>query len=95
VDPDDYIEPDMFEYLLKGIQENDADVSCCGFTKVLKKENVDRVCKDAPIVVDGKEAVRRQIETGYIKSVFWNKLFIWQNLKMQLLKPMAEKAMRL
>ncbi len=75
VDPDDYIETDMFEYLLKGLKDNDADVSCCGYNKVLKKETRAVVCEDAPCVVDGAEAIRRQLSSGYIKSVFWNKLF--------------------
>ena len=34
VDGDDTIEPDMYESLLKGILDYNADISCCGYKKI-------------------------------------------------------------
>ena len=35
VDPDDWAAPDMFEYLLQGIERENADIACCHYYSCL------------------------------------------------------------
>lgn len=40
VDSDDFIQPQMYEFLYKAIIENDCDMSCCGFIRT-DKQNIN------------------------------------------------------
>lgn len=71
VDPDDYIEPNMFEELYKNIKENNSDIAICS-VKHFGYEN--RIEKYDNSVLSGDEFLRR-ILNGKIKSYLCNKLF--------------------
>ena len=83
VDGDDYIDLDMYEYLLSLIQENAADISVCRFRKIdlpYKPYNVESESNEIE-VLDSISAVRAFIKykkhiTGYI----WNGLYSRQVL---------------
>ncbi len=76
VDSDDYIEPEMYEKLLKASLATGADISCCyavdeldGKIKELNKFN-------EYTVLDSNEAVRDLFITNdYIRHAAWNKLY--------------------
>lgn len=75
VDSDDYIKLDMFEVLKKNLEENDADISMCGYMDVyangVRKENSDRTV----YVWNQNEAIY-QIMLGKALSVHaWVKLY--------------------
>ena len=72
VDPDDWIEPDMYELLLKRLEETKADIVECGMIKEYwdkseesKKENME---------LTGKEALRLLL-IGKMSNAVWNKLW--------------------
>ena len=75
VDSDDWIDPDMFEYLYKALTENNADISICGhylsYTDVEKpssQENgMDLLSRD--------EALQAILDDRMIKSYLVDKLY--------------------
>ena len=46
VDSDDYIDEDMFEVLINAIEENDADIACCRYTKVWDNGKTEEIGND-------------------------------------------------
>lgn len=73
VDGDDWIEPDMFETLLKNIQEQEADVSICGFySEYPKKTIADNVVNK---VFDNKHDLLKALISGKLGHGVWNKLY--------------------
>lgn len=66
VDSDDWIEPDMYEVLLKGI--TDADISVCGFASAVQR------MQPAEAVYYGTDALRALLDEKLNNHV-WNKLY--------------------
>lgn len=76
VDPDDWIAPDMFEYLLNGIKEQRAQIACCRYYRVTDAEEIYSQCNGMTQVYSSKEAVEELVKHRFIlRNVFWNKLF--------------------
>ena len=77
VDSDDWIEPDMYEYLLNIGMKNNADVSRCEF--VIEAENSDITVdsqNDSELrVLSGDELIIELVNGGYNEGVMWNKLY--------------------
>ena len=83
IDSDDWIEPDMYEYLYNGMKKNDADVVACRYYRVKKKKTT--------VKSDWKEyefnthdAIANIVEKFDLRTVFWNKLFkkeIFDNIR--------------
>lgn len=77
VDSDDYIAPDMYEYLYKLIKNNDACISVCNYEKIwdniTKKDEEINLYND--IILNRKEALRYIIDDKILKSYAWNKLY--------------------
>ena len=75
VDSDDWIEPDMYEVLLRRIQETGADIGVCGaweeYPTTIKELNL----KDA--VYSGSESLEALIDED-INDYAWNKLYLIQ-----------------
>lgn len=81
VDSDDWIEPDMFEVLLKNIEASGADISVCGLW--FEHDNLSEAAKD---VVDGvftgAEVISAYLR-NHIKTWVWNKLYrrdLWEGI---------------
>lgn len=75
VDPDDWVAPDMFEYLLRGIEREQADIACCHYYRVTQEEEIYSQCDGIDYVYTQEEAITELINRFLIRNVFWNKLF--------------------
>jgi len=76
VDPDDWIEEDMFEYLLKIKNYYDADIACCGKQEVLKEEDILKQPNKIEVEeMNGYHATEVLISENKIRSHLWNKIY--------------------
>lgn len=74
VDSDDFIEPDMIEYMVNTIKKYNADIIQCSFTNLYK--NTEKFKQDT--IVEQKISSKDFLElflTKWDSSLFWNKLF--------------------
>lgn len=72
VDSDDYIDEDMFEYLLKIMKENNCEISCCNFSKSCKTVTTKNDNKTT--VYDSKASLMELALDRNINGYLWNKL---------------------
>lgn len=72
VDSDDWIEPDMYEVLIKRAEETGADVIECGLFLEYPSKTEERLRSNT--VLSGMEATRLLIQ-GKISNAVWNKLW--------------------
>ena len=75
VDGDDYIEPDMLEYLYNLIQATGADLSQCGIIHSFADRDTNPSAIDYYTATDSKTALRLMIESRYADMYIFNKLF--------------------
>lgn len=76
VDSDDYIEPDMYEYLLEKSKETNADVSMCNFyIEDERSDNIKLAAVFDEFVSDDKEIILKFYLENNILIGIWNKLF--------------------
>ena len=57
VDSDDWVEPDMYEHLLKLIEENDADIADCGMIEITERSFLELPATDEIQVLDRNGAL--------------------------------------
>ena len=74
VDPDDWISPDMYEYLMKNALEYDADITCCRYYRVIPGKEITSQCDGMTVVYTPKEALKELTTRFVIRNIFWNKL---------------------
>lgn len=76
VDGDDYVEPEMFEHLLKNAEDSEADISHCGYQMVFPDGHIDYYYntgrKEALSYLQGVCAL---VEGRFIEPGLWNKLY--------------------
>ena len=79
-DSDDYLKPDMYERLVKALEESGAEIAVCNFETVtpegkpIAKRNQHQIIPDE--VITGKEAVCRLCGANYEYYVTaWNRLY--------------------
>lgn len=72
VDSDDWIEPDMYEVLLRRLQESGADISVCGISDEYVNNKTTTYCSDK--IYDSIEAVKALI-CGDLGNQMMNKLW--------------------
>lgn len=85
VDGDDYIEPEMYETLLKNAIENDADISHCGYQMVFPSRVDYYYNTRKKVVQDNKKGIRDLIVGDYVEPSPCIKLYrsqILENLRM-------------
>lgn len=73
-DGDDYVEPDMYEFLYQLITSNHADIAQCGFYSE-KNGVLSTRADDELYVFTGREAVHRLCRGEIAYGVLWNKLY--------------------
>ena len=77
IDSDDFIAPTYLEKLYNACEENNADMSYCGFTYYIDKNGMKKnqmfIVKDC--VMEHNEAVARIISDHGLHSYAWNKLY--------------------
>lgn len=82
IDSDDFIEPDMFEYLYNLLQNDKYDISICGFNDYYEDKETEKVeIQKQEIVLNNIQAIEELITDKNIQSYAWNKLY-----KMELFK---------
>ena len=75
VDSDDWIEPEMYEQLLKALQEAGADIAICGYVRDADgKPNYKIYRPAANTVYDCQNAIKANLEKK-INNTVWNKLY--------------------
>lgn len=74
VDADDYVEPDMFESMMKNLEDTGADIAVCGrFYEFQNKTLSDK--EGTPIVYTGEEAIKVTLSGEGFFLHCWDKLF--------------------
>ncbi len=77
VDGDDYIEPDMYERLLRRAAEYQADISHCGYRMVFADGRVNYFHNSGQVRKQNREtALRDLLEGTQVEPGLWNKLFL-------------------
>lgn len=85
VDGDDYIEPEMYETLLKNAIENDADISHCGYQMVFPSRVDYYYNTRKKVIQDNKKGIRDLIVGDYVEPSPCIKLYrrqVLENLRM-------------
>lgn len=70
VDSDDYIDNDMYDYLVSLLENNDADISVCSY-----QINDAERGEDSVSVLDHSDALKWVVTGDYLCGVLWNKLY--------------------
>lgn len=74
VDSDDWVEPDMFEYLLENIWQYRADIAICGRREWHKGSCVDRGWHQKELL-NTETAMRALLKNDVIQNYVWDKLW--------------------
>lgn len=78
VDSDDWIEPTMFESMLKALKENDVDAVRCNYNWCYTQKRKCHITSAEKIILSGRDAVidsfTHSNSSGY-GTVIWNTLF--------------------
>lgn len=74
VDSDDYIEPDMYEFLYNNLIRENADVSICGIFSVYNNK-VEKIPSPEYFVLDSKEAIQITLEAEKFSVTSVNRLY--------------------
>ena len=72
VDSDDWIEPDMYERLLRAVEENGADIAVCG--RVREYPDRKEIILPEAGILDREGAVRAHVKLE-IRHAAWDKLY--------------------
>lgn len=76
VDGDDYIEPEMYEFLLRNLKKHDADISHCGYQMVFPGGRIDYYYNTGrQVVQDGIRGCADLLDGRYIEPSLVNKLY--------------------
>jgi glycosyltransferase involved in cell wall biosynthesis len=85
IDPDDWVEEDMYEVLYQSLLENDCDISICGVKSFSINDGVKSMCNiPNKFICDGLEAMQFILKGGSCIAV-WNRLYrrkIFLNLRL-------------
>jgi len=74
VDSDDWIEAEMFEVLLRALQETGADISVCGRYEEYKDHKV-AYCWPEIRTLDREEALEELLRNDKLQNLVWDKLY--------------------
>lgn len=74
VDADDWIEPDMYEYLVEGLQHYDADIAVCGHMEH-GRDGETHCGWEKTEVMDTEEALECLLKNCTLQNYVWDKLW--------------------
>lgn len=74
IDSDDWVEPDMYEYLLNNALESGADICVCGRREIYSNRNVRRGWEQKQ-VLDTEEALALLLANDAMQNFLWDKLW--------------------
>lgn len=74
VDSDDYLEPNVYGYMLETLKDSGADAAQFAFRDVYKNRTEDQILHSGRAVVDGKEYLAR-FPNDWTCALLWNKLY--------------------
>ena len=74
VDSDDWIEPDMYEYLLKGVLENKADIAVCSRYEEFPDQQKFKGWKQKELL-DTEKALELLLRNQAMQNYLWDKLW--------------------
>ena len=75
VDGDDYIEPDMYEVLMKNAIEHQADISHCGYQMVFPSRVDYYYNTQKQIIQNNQKGLVDLLSGSFIEPGLWNKLY--------------------
>ncbi len=76
VDSDDWIAPDMYEYLYQRLAEDNSDIAACGVQMVWEDKTPPRMLtREGNCVLNQEEAMRAIIEESWLKQPVGYKLY--------------------
>ncbi len=75
VDSDDWVEPDMYEFLCRLLEDNDADISVCAHYIERTATTEVRYSSGMLTSFSGAEAVRAVIDDKRVRNYLWDKLY--------------------
>lgn len=75
VDGDDYIEPDMYEILMRIIDEQQVDIAHCGYQMVYPSKTVYYYNTKEKIKMNREEGVLELLKGRKVEPGLWNKLY--------------------
>lgn len=81
VDPDDYIEKDMYQKLYNSIQKNKSDIAMCGYIRCTKRYKDYSLFSYTKDTISGLELLK-DIYNYRTMGVLWNKLFCAKKIKL-------------
>lgn len=75
LDSDDWIEPEMYETLIRLLEENNIEMACCGFKRIYENRSI--VYGNTGIIkfYDIETAINSLIKEEGIRFELWNKVF--------------------
>lgn len=74
VDSDDWIEPDMYAYLLQGLKKEGADIAVCGHYDCCR-DKLHARGPESTAVCTTEEALRLLLKNDRIQNNLWDKLY--------------------
>ena len=75
IDSDDYIDEDMYEYLLKGLELSKADIAICGTKIDFEDGNTIVKSNNKKEILNAKEAIIKLNSFSSFDMAVWNKLY--------------------
>jgi glycosyltransferase involved in cell wall biosynthesis len=74
-DGDDWLEPDMFQYLYDNLIAYNADISACSYFRGREDKQVVEHPFTEPIVCDRDKAINMLLQDKILRSFYWDKLY--------------------
>lgn len=75
VDADDYVESNMFTILMNNIQNNNADISMCGYRIIEEKSTIEYYGTNKQYSYNKHEAIKIFLKEEQFGVALWNKIF--------------------
>lgn len=76
IDSDDYIDKDMYKFLVEDLIDNNADIAACNIKYVYEIDGHETVKYNRQnCVLNRFEAMEEYIHNGIVQAVVWNKIY--------------------
>ncbi len=74
VDSDDWIETDMYEYMLDNLMKSEAQIAVCGRIEEFRRHKVFRGWEQSTILT-AEQALKQLLEDAHMQNYVWDKLY--------------------